>query len=152
MFAAKKTRNGSRGINLCVKCASIPVFAMCQVRLQNGMEPPKTWVLDWNSGLACSLWQNKKWFWRHKLEHLMHPILIFTMGQVWQQNGVKPPETRVLDVKYVVRNQTDALENWNGVQNTQNVTFGPKEVHWNLSNSMSRVLQFWNIQSNARRY
>jgi len=61
--------------------------------------------------------------------HLMHPILIFTMGQVRQRNGVKPPKTRVLDVKYVVRNQTDALEHRNGVQNTQNVTFGPKEVH-----------------------
>ena len=41
--------------------------------------------------------------------HLMHPILIFTMGQVQQRNGVKRPETRVLDVKYVVRNQTDVL-------------------------------------------
>ena len=48
--------------------------------------------------------------------HLMHPILIFTMGQVRQRNGVKPPETRVLDVKYVVRNQTDVLEHRNGVQ------------------------------------
>jgi len=116
MFAAKKTRNGSRGANSCIKCASIPIFATCQLRLRNGMEPPKTWVLDWNSGLACSLWQNKKWFWRHKLVHLMHPILIFTMGQVRQRNGVKPPETRVLDVKYVVRNQTDILEHRNCVQ------------------------------------
>ena len=81
--------------------------------------------MDW----ACSLRQNKKWFWRHKLVHLMHPILIFTMGQVRQRNGVKPPKTRVLDVKYVVRNQTDVLEHRNGVQNAQNVTFGPKEVH-----------------------
>ena len=48
--------------------------------------------------------------------HLMHPILIFTMGQVGQQNGMKPPETRVLDVKYVVRNQTDILEHQNGVK------------------------------------
>ena len=46
----------------------------------------------------------------------MHPILIFTMGQVQQQNGVKAPETRVLDVKYVVRNQTDILEHRNDVQ------------------------------------
>ena len=38
------------------------------------------------------------------------------MGQVRQRNGVKPPETRVLDVKYVVRNQTDVLEHRNGVQ------------------------------------
>ena len=46
----------------------------------------------------------------------MHPILIFTMGQVRQRKGVKLPETRVLDVKYVVRNQTDILEHWNGVK------------------------------------
>src|SRR6185312_10664615 len=38
----KKTRNGYRGINSCIKCTSIPVFATCQVRLRNGMEPPKT--------------------------------------------------------------------------------------------------------------
>ena len=48
--------------------------------------------------------------------HLMHPILIFIMGQVRQRNGVKPPETRVLDVKYVLRNQTDILEHRNDVQ------------------------------------
>ena len=46
----------------------------------------------------------------------MHPILIFTMGQVRQRNGVKPPETRVLDVKYVVQNQTDVVEHQNGVK------------------------------------
>ena len=38
------------------------------------------------------------------------------MGQVRQRNGVKPPETRVLDVKYVVRNQMDILEHRNDVQ------------------------------------
>ena len=48
--------------------------------------------------------------------HLMHPILIFTMGQVRQRNGVKTLETRVLDIKYVVRNQTDVLEHRNGVK------------------------------------
>ena len=48
--------------------------------------------------------------------HLMHPILIFTMGQVRQRNGVKPPETRILDVNYVVRNQTDVVEHRNGVK------------------------------------
>ena len=42
--------------------------------------------------------------------HLMHPILIFTMGQVLQRNGIKQPETRILDVKYVVRNKTDVVE------------------------------------------
>ena len=48
--------------------------------------------------------------------HLMHPILIFIMGQVRQRNGVKPPETRVLDIKDVVRNQIDILEHRNGVK------------------------------------
>ena len=48
--------------------------------------------------------------------HLIDPILIFTMGQVGQRNGVKPPETRVLDVKYVLRIQTDILEHRNDVQ------------------------------------
>ena len=43
-------------------------------------------------------------------------MLIFTMGQVRQRKGVKSPETRVLDVKYVVRNQTDVLEHQNGVK------------------------------------
>ena len=38
----QKKRNGSRGTNSCIKCASIPVFATCQVRLRNGMEPAKT--------------------------------------------------------------------------------------------------------------
>ena len=33
-----------------------------------------------------------------------------------QQNGVKPPETQVLDIKYVVRNQTDIVEHQNGVK------------------------------------
>jgi len=46
----------------------------------------------------------------------MHPLLIFTMGQVQQRNGVKPPETRVLDVKYVMRIQADILEYRNDVQ------------------------------------
>ena len=44
------------------------------------------------------------------------PMLIFAMGQVRQQNGVKPPETRVLDIKYVVQNQTDVLEHRNCVK------------------------------------
>ena len=38
------------------------------------------------------------------------------MGQVRQQNGLKPPETRVLKVKYVVRNQRDVVEHQNGVK------------------------------------
>jgi len=69
-------------------------------------------IVDW----ACLLWQNKKWFQRHKLVHLMHPILIFTMGQVRQRNGLKQPEIWILDIKYVVRNQTDIVEHRNGVK------------------------------------
>jgi len=38
------------------------------------------------------------------------------MGQVRQRNGVKPPETQVLDVKYVVRNQMNVVEHRNGVK------------------------------------
>ena len=41
------------------------------------------------------------------------------MGQVRQRNDVRPPETWDLDVKYVVRNQTDVLEQQNGVQITK---------------------------------
>ena len=90
--------------------------------IQNMSFRPK--VVDWACllkkqeivDLAYSLRQNKKWFQRHKLMHLMHPILNFRMGQVRQRNGVKPPETRVLDIKYVVRNQTDVVEHRNGVK------------------------------------
>ena len=60
MFAEKKTRNRSRGIISCIKCTSIPVFATCQVRLRNGLEPPKTWVLDWNSGLGMFVATNQE--------------------------------------------------------------------------------------------
>ena len=38
------------------------------------------------------------------------------MGQVRQRSDVKPPETQVLDVKYVVRNQRDVVEHRNGVK------------------------------------
>ena len=38
------------------------------------------------------------------------------MGQVRQRNGVEPPETRVLDIKYVLQNQTDILAHRNDVQ------------------------------------
>ena len=54
--------------------------------------------------------------------HLMHPILIFTMGQVRQQNGVKPSKTRVLEEKYGVRNQRDIVEHRNGVIRLENRT------------------------------
>ena len=38
------------------------------------------------------------------------------MGLVRQRNGVKPSETRVLDIKYVVQNQMDIIEHQNGVK------------------------------------
>jgi hypothetical protein len=38
------------------------------------------------------------------------------MGQVQQRNGVKPPETWILEVKYVVQNQMDIVEHRNGVK------------------------------------
>ena len=69
-------------------------------------------VVDWE----CSLWPNKKWFRSINSCIKCTPIQIFAMGQVRQRNGVKPPETRVLDIKYVMRNQTDVLEHQNGVQ------------------------------------
>ena len=50
------------------------------------------------------------------------------MGQVRHRNGVKPPKTRVLDLNFVVQNQTDVLEHRNLVK-TQNMSFGPKGVH-----------------------
>ena len=49
------------------------------------------------------------------------------MGQVQQRNGVKRPETRVLDVKYVVRNQTDILEHRNDVQKPKMWVLDQKE-------------------------
>ena len=44
------------------------------------------------------------------------PDTDFDNGLGAATNGVKPPETRVLDVKYVVRNQTDIVEHRNGVK------------------------------------
>ena len=38
------------------------------------------------------------------------------MGQVRQRNDVKPPKTRILDIKFVVRNQMDVVEHQNGVK------------------------------------
>jgi len=38
------------------------------------------------------------------------------MGQVLQWNGMKPPKTWVLDLNFVVRNQTDVLDHRNGVK------------------------------------
>ena len=49
------------------------------------------------------------------------------MGQVRQRNGMKPPKTRNLDVKYVVRNQTDIVEHRNGVKILEIWVFDLKE-------------------------
>jgi hypothetical protein len=49
------------------------------------------------------------------------------MGQVRQQNGVKPPETRVLEVKYVVRNQRVVVEHRKGVKIPKMLVFDLKE-------------------------
>ena len=49
------------------------------------------------------------------------------MGQVWQRSDVKPPETRVLDVKYVVGNQTNIVEQRNGVKIPKIWVFDIKE-------------------------
>ena len=116
MFAAKKQETV---LEAQTRALNVPRYLFLQ-RVKCGYEMAwnhpkhefKTEIVDW----ACSLRHNKKWFWRHKLVHLMHPILIFTMGQVRQRSGVKPLETRVLDVKYVVRNQTDVAEQRNGVK------------------------------------
>ena len=54
----QKTRNRSRGINSCIKCTSIPIFASCQVWLRNGIEPPKTWVLDLKLWVGCDKIRN----------------------------------------------------------------------------------------------
>ena len=109
-------------------------------------------IVDW----ACSLWQNKKWFQRHKLVHLMHPILIFTMGQVRQRNGVKIPKMWVLDQMECIeifqvvclesyysetfnqmyadtsfRNGSGASTIWR--ETFENMSFGPKVVDWACS-------------------
>ena len=51
------------------------------------------------------------------------------MGQVRQRNSVKQPETRILDIKYVERNQTEVVEHRNGVKIPKNMSFGCKGVH-----------------------
>ena len=81
-------------------------------------------------------------------------MLIFAMVQVRQQNGVKPPETRVLDVKYVVRNQTDILEHRNDVQIPKMWVLDLKECIeiFQVVCRESYCSKKNNTQSNARRY
>ena len=115
---------------------------MCQVRQRNGMKPPKTWVLD-----IKYVVRNQKDVLEHRngvkipkmwVLDLKECIEIFQV--VWLEsycsetfnqmhadtsfrNGsgtsMKWPETRVLDVKYVVRNQVNVLEHRNGVKITK---------------------------------
>ena len=73
------------------------------------------------------------------------------MGQVWQPNGMKPPETRVLDVKYVVQNQTDVLDHRNGVKILKMWVLDQMECI-QIFQVVCLEFYFWNIQSNARRY
>ena len=82
-------------------------------------------VVDW----ACSLLEKKKQFRWHKLVHLMHPILIFTMGQVRQRNGVKPPEHTSFRHKVCGAKPTGRFRAPKLCANTQNMSFGPKGVH-----------------------
>ena len=125
----QKTRNRCRGINSCIKCTSIPVFATCQVRLHNGMEPPKTRVLDIKDVV------------RNQIDILEH------------RNGVKIPKILVLDLKewieilHVVclesyysetfnqmhhdtsfHNRSGASTKWR--KTFENMSFGPKVVDW----------------------
>ena len=74
------------------------------------------------------------------------------MGQVRQRNVMKQPETRVLDVKYVVRNQTGFLENRNGVNIPKMWVLDLKECIEIFQVVCLELQLFWNIQSNARRY
>ena len=76
------------------------------------------------------------------------------MGQVGQRNGVKPPETRVLDVKYVVRNQMDILEHRNDVQILKMWVLDLKECIeiFQVVCLESYCSEKNNTQSNARRF
>jgi hypothetical protein len=127
----QKTRNRSRGIKSCIKCTSVPVFATCQVWLQNGMEPPTTRVLDIKDVV------------RNQIDILEH------------RNGVKIPKILVLDLNewieifHVVclesysetfnqmhhdtsfHNGSGASTKWR--ETTQNMNFGPKVVDWACS-------------------
>ena len=81
-------------------------------------------------------------------------MLISAMGQVRQQNGVKPPETRVLDIKYVVRNQPDILEHRNCVQIPKMWVLDLKECIeiFQVVCLESYCSEKNNTQSNARRF
>ena len=61
--------------------------------------------------------------------HLMHPILIFTMGQVRQRNGVKPPENTSFRCKVCGAKPNGHCRAPEWCKNTQNLSFGPKGVH-----------------------
>ena len=76
------------------------------------------------------------------------------MGQVGQRNGVKPPETRVLDVKYVLRIQTDILEHRNDVQIPKMWVLDLKECIeiFQVVCLESYCSEKNNTQSNARRF
>ena len=76
------------------------------------------------------------------------------MGQVQQRKGVKSPETWVLDIKFVVRNQTDILEHRNGVKIPKICVLDRKECIeiFQVVCLESYYSEKNNTQSNARRY
>src|SRR6185312_13124479 len=56
-----QTRNGFGGINSCISCTPIQIFAMGQVQQRNGAKPSKTCVLDqkkWNGHVCCKETRN----------------------------------------------------------------------------------------------
>ena len=59
----------------------------------------------------------------------MHPILIFTMGQVRQRNGVKPPKIMSFRHKVCGVKPNGHFRALKWCANTQNVSFRPKGVH-----------------------
>jgi len=95
----RKKRNGSSGINWCLVWRPIPIFVLGHARLRNDTKPPQTWALDqkqWIGYFRCEKRRNDtsgiNWclVWR--------PIPVFIMGHMWQRNGMKPPQTWVVDL------------------------------------------------------
>ena len=76
------------------------------------------------------------------------------MGQVRHRSDMKPPKTQVLDVKYVVRNQTDILEHRNDVQIPKMWVLDLKECIeiFQVVCLESYCSEKNNTQSNARRF
>ena len=83
-----------------------------------------TEIVDW----ACSLRQNKKWFRRHKLVHLMHDSNFHNgsgAAMKWRES------TRNTSFRHKVcgAKPTGRFRAPKWCANTQNVSFEPKGVH-----------------------